>query len=113
MKRKICYSLNGDYMVIEGKQIEIKTYTKFLDKLKGLMFKKDFGYGLKIRCNGIHTFFMLKPIDVILTDKDNTILAIYKNVKPNRIILPKKSVYYTYELPKGTITNLEINKKLQ
>lgn len=94
------------------KKLEIKEYTKHIDKFKGLMFKKNFDYGLKLRCNGIHTFFMKKPIDVILTDKTGTIIKIYKNVKPNRIILPKKNVYYTYELPINKINNIKENTKL-
>lgn len=79
--------------------MEIKECRGFWEKFKGLMMKKNFNYGLKIRCNGIHTFFMLENIDVYLTDKNNTILYIYKNVKPNRIIGPKKNVVFTYEFP--------------
>ena len=63
------------------------------------MFQKDFDYILKFKANGIHTFFMKKNIDVIFTDKNNKILYIYKNLKPNRIIMPKKGVTYTYETP--------------
>jgi hypothetical protein len=42
---------------------------------------------------------MRKPIDVYMTDKDYNILYIKKNMKPWRIILPKKGVYYTFEFP--------------
>lgn len=99
-------------MYINNKNIEIKDCTNFIDKFKGLMFKKNFNYGLKLKCNGIHTFFMKENIDVILTDKNNIILYIYKNVKPCRIIMPKKNVCFTYELPANTITNLKINDVL-
>ena len=92
--------------------IEIKYYDKLKDKFKGLMFQKNFNYGIRIRCNGIHTFFMKKNIDVILTDKESKILYIIKNLKPNRIILPKKNVYYTYELPINNIKNLKTNNYL-
>ena len=78
------------------KIIEAKTFSQ---KLKGLMFQKEFNYILKLKTNGIHTFFMKTNIDVILTDKNNKILYIYKNLKPNKIILPKKHVKYTYEMP--------------
>lgn len=81
--------------------MKIKECNSFFDKFIGLMFKKNFDYALKIRCNGIHTFFMLEPIDVVLTDKNGYILYVYYNLKPNRIILPKKNVYYTYEFPSG------------
>lgn len=84
-------------------EIEIKELTTFIEKFQGLMFKKNFNYGIKMRCNGIHTFFMKQNIDVILTDKNNKILYKYKNIKPNKIILPKKKVYYTYEFPANTI----------
>lgn len=73
----------------------------FSKKLKGLMFKKDKiteGYLFK-KTNGIHTFFMRQNIDVILLNKDLKVLYIKENMHPNRILLPKKNVYYTLELP--------------
>lgn len=82
----------------------------FMKRLKGLMFKKDFDYILKFKTNGIHTFFMKTNIDVILTDKTGKILYIYRDLKPNKIILPKKSVKYTYEMPVGYIKNIKINE---
>lgn len=91
--------------------MKIKECNSFFDKFIGLMFKKNFDYGLKLRCNGIHTFFMFRPIDVALTDKNGYILYIYYNVKPNRIILPKKNIYYTYEFPSG-IRKFSIGDKI-
>ena len=88
-------------MKIDG--IEIKNYDSFFKNFKGLMFKKHIDYGVRLRANGIHTFFMKQNIDVILTDKNNNILYTYKNLGPNKINWPKKHVYYTYELPAGTI----------
>ena len=77
------------------------------------MFKKSFNYGLCFpNCNSIHTFFMKESIDVIMTDKDYNILYIFNNLKPNKIILPKKNVYYTFEIPVNKL-NLKINEKLQ
>lgn len=97
------YILNGGYM-------KVKIADTFLKKLKGLMFVKEFNYILKIKCNGIHTFFMKTNIDVILTDKNDKVLYIYKNLKPNKIILPKKNVAYTYEMPAGYIKNIKIKE---
>ena len=76
------------------------------------MFKKNFDYILKIRCNGVHTFFMKTNIDIILTDKNNIILYIYKNVAPWKIILPKKNVYYTYEAPVNYLNKITTGQKL-
>lgn len=91
---------------------KIKEAKTFFQKLKGLMFKKNFDYILKFKTNGIHTFFMKTKIDVVLTDKNGKILYIYKSLKPNRIILPKKHVTYTYEMPEGFIQNLEDKKNI-
>ena len=92
--------------------IKIIECNTFKSKLMGLMFKKNINYGLKIRCNGIHTFFMRENIDVILTDRNNNILYTYECIKPNRIILPKRNIYYTYELPQGTLKKqVTLNKR--
>ena len=90
----------------------IKEANTFLKKLKGLMFINDFNYILKFKTNGIHTFFMKTDIDVILTDKENKILHIYRKLKPNRIILPKRKVKYTYEMPVNYIKNIKIGEHL-
>ncbi len=75
----------------------MKTCVKFKERLLGNMFKNDIIDMCFPKCNSIHTFFMKKPIDVFMTDKNNKILYIYKSLKPYKIILPKKNVYYTFE----------------
>ena len=56
---------------------------------------------------------MKQEIDVIMTDKNNKIVKIFKNLKPNRIILPQKNVYYTYELPVGVSNFYKVNDILE
>lgn len=90
----------------------VKEANTFYKKLKGLMFIKNFNYILKFKTNGIHTFFMKTNIDVVLTDKEDKILYIYKNLKPNKIILPKRKVKYTYEMPVNYIKNIKIGDHL-
>ena len=86
----------------------------FKERLFGLMFKKNINYCLLFKkCNSIHTFFMRENIDVVMTDKNNKILFIKKNMKKNRIILPKKGVYNTYEFPANFIKNLKLNDRLK
>ena len=101
------------YIYINKKKIPLKKADSLITKSIGLMFKKNIDYALRLRCNGIHTFFMFENIDVILTDKNNNILYTYKSLKPNNVILPKKNVYYTYELPCNTIksNNIKIEFK--
>lgn len=88
--------------------MKVKCADSFFKKLKGLMFLKKFDYILKISCNGVHTFFMRVNIDIVLTDKNNKILYIYRDVKPNRIIIPKKKVTFTYEMPQFYSDNYKI-----
>ena len=92
--------------------LELKDANTFFNKLMGLMFKTRFEYCLRIKCNGIHTFFMRKNIDVVLTDKNNNILYIYKSLKPNKIILPKKNTCKTIELPTN-VFNFKINTRIR
>ena len=56
---------------------------------------------------------MKQPIDIIMTDKNNTVLYSFKHVKKNKIII-KPKVYYTYEFPNNfinkNIKKIEIKK---
>ena len=91
--------------------MEIRYCKNFFSRLKGFMFKKNFDYALCFpRCNSIHTFFMREPIDVYMTDKNYNILYKKKNMKPWRIILPKKDVYYTNEF---TINKVDYKEKVK
>lgn len=100
-------------VIKDEKILEIKYCNNFFNRLLGLMFKKNINECLCFpKCNSIHTFFMLKKIDVIMTNKEYKILYIYKNVKPYRIILPKKDVYYTFEFPVNKF-NFKINEKIK
>lgn len=100
----------GVNMII--KNMKVKVCNNFFNRFKGFMFTKNINYGLCFpRCNSIHTIFMFKPIDVIMTDKDYKVLYIFKNVKPYRIILPKKNVYYTFEFPINKL-DFKINEKI-
>lgn len=87
-------------LIVKNKIIEIRMCNNFSSRLFGLMFKKNINYGLCFKkCNAIHTFFMQEKIDIIMTDKDHKVIYIYNNFAKNRIIMPKKGVYYTYEIP--------------
>lgn len=81
-------------------KLDVIICKSFFSRFFGLMFKRKVNYILCFpRCNSIHTMFMFINIDVHMTNKNNKILYIYKNIKPYKVILPKKNVYYTYESP--------------
>lgn len=93
-------------------EIALYKYNTFFKKFKGFMFKKNINFAIYFpNTNSIHTFFMKEAIDVIMTDKNFKILYIFKSVKPNKIILPKKNVFYTFELPVNKL-NFNINEKI-
>lgn len=75
----------------------MKICISFKDRLIGNMFRRKIIDMCFPKCNSVHTFFMKKPIDIYMTDKNYKILFIFKNVKPYKFILPKKRVFYTIE----------------
>ena len=97
---------------LNNKFYNVKVCNTFFSKLKGFCFKKEINDILCFpNCNSIHTFFMRCNIDVIMTDKNYKILYIYNNLKINKIILPKKNVYYTFEF-KANTTSFKANEYL-
>ena len=95
------------------KSITLYECKNFYTRFMGFMGKRNINNGLLFdKCNSIHTFFMKKNIDVIMCSKDNTILYYYNNLGKNKIILPKKNVYKTIELPVNYF-NIKTNKKIR
>ena len=77
------------------------------------MFKKNINTALLFnKCNSIHTFFMKSNIDVIMCDKEDNIIYYYNGLKKNKIILPKKKVYRTIDLPVDYF-DIKLNTKIR
>lgn len=75
-------------------------------RLRGLLGRTELpaGEGLLIRpCKGIHTFFMKFPIDAVFLDKENRIVALFRDLAPNRMTPVYRKAYATLELPAGTL----------
>lgn len=103
------------HVVINKKKIPVKEYQGFFNKLKSFMFRlSPITEGIRFsRCRSLHTYFFFQNIDVIMTDKEHNIIRLYPNFKSEKIIFPKRKVYYVYELPVGSINNLEVGNKLK
>lgn len=100
-------------LIYKQKEIYLTECSTFFSRFKGYMLKKNIDKALLFdNCNSIHTFFMINNIDVILCNKDNTILYYYKNLPPNHIILPKKNVTKVFELPPNYF-EIKINERLE
>jgi uncharacterized protein len=78
------------------------------ENMQGLIGKRKFTPMLFQTRFGIHTFGMLVPIDVIVLDKNNQIVAVKKNLKPFRIFLWNPKYSKIIELPENTIKNLNL-----
>ena len=99
-------------LIYGNKSINLYECKSFYSRLKGFMFAKCIDKALLFnKCNSIHTFFMKENIDVIMCDKDNEIIY-YHNLGKNKIILPKKNVYKTIELPVGYF-DIEIGETIK
>lgn len=67
---------------------EVEVADSLWKRFRGLMFRRELPKekGLLLRpSNSIHTFFMRFPIDVIFINKNNQVIKITEDMKPNRI----------------------------
>jgi uncharacterized protein len=84
----------------------IQVAESLVSRMVGLLGRSrlNHGEGLLIKpCNGIHTFFMRFPIDVLFLDQNNRILRQYHSLPPNRFTSICREAKSVLELPAGTI----------
>lgn len=73
------------------------------EKIIGLIgVEKPYSLLLKTHF-GIHTFGLKFPIDVLILDKKNKVVAIKKNLMPQKIFMWNPLYEKVLELPSGTI----------
>ena len=78
------------------------------DKSFGMILKKN-SEGLFFRTRfGIHTFFMKKPIDILILDSLDKVVRIKPNLKPNKIFVWDFKFDKIVELPEGSVNKLKI-----
>ena len=83
--------------------LTIREAKNLKEKIQGLLGKEK-PESLMIKTHfGIHTFGMKFPIDVLILDRNNTIVSIKKNLKPYRIFLWNPLYEKVIELPPQTI----------
>lgn len=91
-----------------------KIATSYLDRLFGLLNPHNPRYLIFKTHFGIHTFFMNKPIDVLLLDNENRVIKAKESLKPFRLFLYHPQFSTVIEMPEGTIqkNHLRINDKI-
>lgn len=93
--------------------MKIITAKTYMQKLTGLMGKKNINYGMFFPgVSSIHTFFMKESIDVIGLNDAMIVTSIYENVKPNKILI-LKNANHTLELPKDESKRYHIGQKVK
>lgn len=93
--------------------MKIVIANSFYKRLMGLMFKEEIDYGMYFpKVNMIHTFFMKFSIDIYGLDKDNCVVSIRLNIKPNRVIILNNS-YNTLEIPTNLNKIYKIGDKVE
>lgn len=93
--------------------MKIITAKTYMQKITGLMGKKNINYGMFFpNVSSIHTFFMKESIDVIGLNNKMIVTSIYENVKPNKILI-LKDAKHTLELPKGKSKHYHIGQRVK
>lgn len=93
--------------------MKIITAKTYMQKLTGLMGKKNINYGMFFPgVSSIHTFFMKESVDVIGLNDAMIVTSIYENVRPNKILI-LKNASHTLELPKGESKRYHIGQKVK
>lgn len=92
---------------------EVIVAETFISRSLGLIPRKSMreDEALVIRpCCSIHTFFMKLEIDVLFVNSKNQIVALYENVKENRVLPVHLTSSYVIELAAGQISAKNIEK---
>jgi len=98
---RACNSRNGKEL-----SYNVAVAGSILKRMKGLLGKSSMqtGEALWIKpCMAIHTFLMRFPIDVVFLNKNNKVIDVISNLKPNRITRFYPKATSVLELPAGTI----------
>jgi len=80
-------------------------------RLLGLIGRKrlERGEALWLPANGVHTFGMRFPIDIVVLDGAGRVLRVAACVPPNRIIWPTPGGRFTLELAAGTLQAAQLS----
>lgn len=102
------------YIKIKNSKIPIEIKTTLKEKIKSFRFKlTEINYGLCFpKKRRINTYFYCQNVDIIMTNKDNTIIKMFPNQTSERHIRGNRKVYYTYVLPTTLCNNFEIGDTL-
>lgn len=102
------------YLKINKVKIPIEIKTTFKDKLKSFRFRlTEIEEGLCfLKKRRINTYFYCQKVDLIMTDKNNKILNLFKNASSEKRYKGKKETYFIYVFPVGVSDFYQIGDTL-
>lgn len=81
--------------------------TTWFQRLQGLQFRRaipdDAGL-LLAPCNSVHTCFVFFSLDIALLDAKGTVLAVHRDVRPWRAIMPVRGAHAVLETAAGRLS---------
>ena len=94
---------------------DVKFADTFIERLKGLMFKKNLDYVLVLKpanensksASAIHSCFMRINIDLVFLNHNKEVFQM-KQLKPWKFFTPKSGANYILEFKEGTIEKYKI-----
>lgn len=83
--------------------IKVKLYSSIKDRGIGLIGNKKAEPVMFFTRYGIHTLGLTFPVDIVVLDKNNVVVKLTENLKPNRFFLWPFKYNKVLELPVGFI----------
>ncbi|MBQ6477091.1 MAG: hypothetical protein IJI43_01460 [Bacilli bacterium] len=102
------------YIKVNNKKLNLVELKTFKERFKSLKFNfETLNYAIKFPNKRIlNTIFFVQKVDVMITDKDDKIIYLKKNVRSEKYFIHKRGGKDIYILPLGTIDKLNIGKKI-
>jgi uncharacterized membrane protein (UPF0127 family) len=79
-------------------------------RLRGLLGAPTLADGeglVLIPCRAVHMYGMKQALDVVFTDRDGTVIALYPGLAPGQRTRVHKDSHSVFEVPPGTIEKTE------
>ncbi|KKQ66790.1 MAG: hypothetical protein US86_C0003G0033 [Candidatus Daviesbacteria bacterium GW2011_GWA2_38_24] len=83
--------------------IDAKICSSIFDKLLGMLNKNNPRTLIFYTRFGVHTFGLIKPIDVLVLDKQDRVVKLKKSLKPNSLFFWNPKYSLVIEVPEKTI----------
>ena len=103
------------YIKINSKQVKLEEFISFKERFKSLKFNfNKLDHVIRFpKKRFINTIFFVQKVDIILTDKDDKVLATYANVRSEQYFIHKKNTYNIYLLPLDSVKYIAVGDKIK